>query len=278
MSRPGFDTSVAAPGWASTRSTTSSPPCRRAAPDAGRGDPRRRGRPGEDDRGRSGALRAADARARRPGTGHHPGRAGRSVARGAGTQVRPAHRRSPARRLGARRRPIGGARVAGRRPARSAALRADRQRVGPRDRRRGAPAAEPAPAPRASSPATCAPATCCCSPPPRWRTGWPTSTSWSTWSRRDCWARPAQFRRAHGADTDARGAAQRRRAARPHPRGDGAAPAQRGRGAASPPRLAETVLVTPCARRGGALRRHRRADPGGGRGATGVAAGSRCAR
>ena len=85
----------------------------------------------------------------------------------------------------------------------------------------------------ASSFVPCAAGTCSCSPPPRWRTGCRTSTSWSAWWRPACSAPPpssAQVRTAGGGVA----AAQRGGAAAPDPPGDGPPPAQRGGPAAAP--------------------------------------------
>ena len=91
----------------------------------------------------------------------------------------------------------------------------------------------------------CVPATCCCSPPPRWRTACRTCTSWSAWSRRACWAPPAQFRRAPRRRRHrGRRAAQRRRAARARPREVMVRHRRSEVAVLLPQRLAETVLVT----------------------------------
>ncbi len=99
--------------------------------------------PRQDHRGRAGAVRAADARVGPPGPGGHPGRTGRSMARGIGTQVRPPHHRPAARRMGHHGRVARRGRLAGDRPAGSDQVCAGGGAVGPDRRGRGASTAKP---------------------------------------------------------------------------------------------------------------------------------------
>ena len=115
-----------------------------AGPDARPGDPGRRGRAGQDHRGRSGAVRATAARAGATRPRGHPGGSGRPVAGGARTQVRPADDRSAARRMGKLRRIAGRGRLDRHRPPGSDQVGAAGRAVGSDRRGRGSSAAEPA--------------------------------------------------------------------------------------------------------------------------------------
>ena len=128
-------------------------------------------------------------------------------------------------------------------PLRSALTRRE---LGHGDRRRGASAAEPGQRLGTAGPGPDVPATCCCSPPPRWRTGCRTSIELVNLAARVCWApQPSSAARTARADTQV-GALRNVASLRERTRRIMVRHRRSEVEVLLPQRLAETVLVTPC--------------------------------